>query len=108
MSERITDERLAELLYSCPDEEMPYALKAEREAYNILESNSVATIQHWVDRTDAAIASADEWRIKCEKAKATVARYELALDQLARLGNGNLYGNSDGNRIAQAALKEQP
>ena len=27
-----------------------------------------------------------------------------ALDKLARLGNGLEYGNSDGNRIAQAAI----
>ena len=32
-------------------------------------------------------------------------RYEEALDQLSRLGNWPLLGNSDGNRIARRALK---
>jgi len=29
-----------------------------------------------------------------------------ALESLAKLGNGNQWGNSDGNKIAQKALKE--
>lgn len=33
------------------------------------------------------------------------ARYREALERLARLGNGDHYGNSDGNMIARAALK---
>lgn len=31
--------------------------------------------------------------------------YKTALEKLARLGNGDQYGNSDGNVIAIAALK---
>lgn len=34
-----------------------------------------------------------------------VADYEVALDRLARLGNEPMLGNSDGNKIAQQALK---
>ena len=32
-------------------------------------------------------------------------RYRYALEQLARLGNGELYGNSTGNQIALAAIR---
>jgi len=32
-------------------------------------------------------------------------KYREALEKLARLGNGKEYGNSDGNIIAQQALK---
>lgn len=35
-------------------------------------------------------------------------QYRDALERLARLGNGEHYGNSEGNRIAQAALEEKP
>lgn len=35
-------------------------------------------------------------------------RLREALERLARLGNGDHYGNSDGNMIARAALKETP
>lgn len=35
-----------------------------------------------------------------------VAKMREALEKLARLGNGDSYGNSDGNCIAQAALAE--
>lgn len=33
-----------------------------------------------------------------------VSIYEEALEKLARLGNGNILGNSDGNMIAREAL----
>lgn len=35
-----------------------------------------------------------------------VAELREALEKLARLGNGNNYGNSLGNEIARAALKK--
>ena len=34
-------------------------------------------------------------------------RYREALEKLSKLGNGDQLGNSDGNRIAQQALKEE-
>jgi hypothetical protein len=34
------------------------------------------------------------------------AKLREALERLARLGNGDRYGNSEGNEIARAALKE--
>ena len=39
-----------------------------------------------------------------EKLQQENKRYREALEKLARLGNGNKYGNSDGNIIAQDAL----
>ena len=40
-----------------------------------------------------------------ERLKAVVDAAKRALDELARLGNEPHFGNSDGNLIAQAALK---
>ena len=39
--------------------------------------------------------------------QAEIERLRGALDKLARLGNGDKYGNSIGNEIARAALGEQ-
>ena len=44
---------------------------------------------------------------RLEKLQGQVDRYKTALEKLARLGNGEHYGNSDGNVIAQQALQEQ-
>lgn len=38
--------------------------------------------------------------------KAIIATYEEALNRLARLGNGEHYGNSVGNEIARRALEK--
>ena len=35
-------------------------------------------------------------------------KYKTALEKLARLGNGDRYGNSEGNCIAQQALEQKP
>lgn len=40
-----------------------------------------------------------------EEKLAAAEKMREALEQLARLGNGDEYGNSDGNIIAQQALK---
>jgi len=40
------------------------------------------------------------------KYKKRIEKLEAALETLARLGNGDKYGNSDGNVIAQKALKD--
>ena len=69
---------------------------------------------------DALQAGADDpmWANHCEMSKrtASIAAAELrrlhavnaelleALEKLARLGNGEHYGNSDGNMIARAAI----
>lgn len=38
--------------------------------------------------------------------KAEIERLRAVLEELACLGNGDRYGNSDGNMIAQKALKQ--
>jgi hypothetical protein len=46
-------------------------------------------------------------RVKtCEELEAKLAKAVVTLDKLARLGNGEKFGNSDGNMIARAALAE--
>ncbi len=42
---------------------------------------------------------------RMESDKATIERLTEALERLAKLGNGKCYGNSDGNVMAQEALK---
>lgn len=44
----------------------------------------------------------------CAVVLAKYAVYQEALERLARLGNGDRLGNSDGNRIAQRALEYTP
>ena len=46
----------------------------------------------------------DELWIEVKRLKAINAELIAALEILARLGNGDYYANSDGNRIAQAAI----
>ena len=82
--------------------EQEWRVKAETELVNLLA----------VILRDGGHYQAD-WTVKAvEEAKATVfrERAELAalreaLERLARLGNGDKYGNSEGNVIAQDALK---
>ena len=50
------------------------------------------------DLVPALLAERDDLRTKLDAAVE-------ALDKLARLGNGNMYGNSDGNMIARATLR---
>jgi len=84
--------------------EQEWRVKAETELVNLLA----------VILRDGGHYQAD-WTVKAvEEAKATVfrERAELAalreaLERLARLGNGDKYGNSEGNVIAQDALKAQ-
>lgn len=56
---------------------------------------------HWHSR--ALIGDSKEITLRDE-----IARLREALEQLARLGNEPQYGNSVGNRIAQAALAARP
>ena len=42
---------------------------------------------------------------RLKAAEAENKRLREALERLARLGNGDQYGNSDGNMIARAALE---
>ena len=51
-------------------------------------------------------ASAAETEQALADSKAREGRYRDALEKLACLGNGDYYGNSDGNIIAQKALTQ--
>lgn len=59
----------------------------------------------WVDEAMIAWAWYSENEIPYIRAD-IVDKLVEALERLARLGNGNNYGNSIGNEIARAALKK--
>ena len=46
--------------------------------------------------------------IKTTNLQAQLTAKDEALEQLAKLGNGDYYGNSEGNVIAQVALGYKP
>jgi len=48
----------------------------------------------------------DEMLDRIEELEAKLEKAVESLEKLARLGNGDLYGNSDGNMIARATLAE--
>lgn len=50
--------------------------------------------------------TADEMIYRIEELEAQLAKAVEALEKLARLGNGDRYGNSDGNMIARTTLAE--
>lgn len=58
------------------------------------------------EERDRAIAWRDSDKGRADKAEAKLEKAVLALEKLARLGNGDRYGNSDGNMIARATLAE--
>ena len=43
---------------------------------------------------------------RIEELEAKLAKAVESLEKLARLGNGDLYGNSDGNMIARTTIAE--
>lgn len=57
-----------------------------------------------LDRLIAAARHAHRELVEAYEAK--LAKAEARLEKLARLGNGDRYGNSEGNLIARAALAE--
>ena len=80
--------------------------------------DDVISLHHQLDDQQAEIerlnseynAALENWNHMQEanvKLKAEIERLRSALEKLARLGNGDKYGNSDGNMIARAALGEQ-
>ncbi len=54
--------------------------------------------------TNELLAEVDFLRDQIAALKAENESLLKTMDELARLGNGDQYGNSDGNRIAQAAI----
>jgi len=53
---------------------------------------------------EAARQDAKEAEAYAAELEAKLAKAEETLEKLARLGNGDRYGNSDGNMIARATL----
>jgi Lar family restriction alleviation protein len=72
------------------------------EAWNLRNDMSYAL----ADGLEKAHAREDSQSAALAARDAEIARLRWALEQLARLGNGDKYGNSIGNRIAQAALSQ--
>ena len=71
------------------------------------ESPFECTIQAWGDTEEvAATALISAWDAATHAEK--VRELVRALEKLSCLGNGDRPGNSDGNRIAQAALAALP
>ena len=54
----------------------------------------------------ATMDLAEDYAQERNELKAENAKLKEVLERLARLGNGEHYGNSDGNMIARAALGE--
>jgi hypothetical protein len=76
-------------------EDVTRATAELRERIRVLENDAAGEAVVF----DTIVAQRDEARAEAERLRA-------ALEKLARLGNGQDYGNSKGNMIAQAALKE--
>jgi len=67
-------------------------------------------IEELEDKLDWVITERDETFAlmldRVQTAEAKLAKAVEALEKLARLGNGDRYGNSDGNTIARTTLAE--
>ena len=64
--------------------------------------------EHAIDWRKSAQEISDDYEAKCkfiESQAAEIEHMKKALEKLACLGNGNTYGNSIGNLIAQKALE---
>ncbi len=71
-------------------------------------SDLIKWLREQADLYDQQGLQADfEFGCKLTEAADRIEELEGALDKLARLGNEPHYGNSTGNRIAQAALKDK-
>ena len=76
----------------------------ELEAENhLLKTCGIAEI---AARNPSVMEYMQHWEGRAEAAEAKLAKAVAALDKLARLGNGEKPGNSDGNMIARAAIAE--
>ena len=73
------------------------------------DGNTYAINQHLDEREDddalqEVTAELEQAEARIEELEAKLAEMTEALEKLARLGNGDHYGNSDGNMIAIRAL----
>lgn len=81
--------------------------QAERFApENSFDMNSLRYPENIIAKAKAELVR--EWNRRADESlQAENARLREALERLARLGNGDHYGNSDGNMIARAALAKE-
>jgi len=77
------------------------------------ETNAEPSYEELIDRIEELEKELEYWRgdsaagwDKCEEYRNKLAKAVEALEKLARLGNGDRYGNSDGNTIARTTLAE--
>jgi hypothetical protein len=68
-----------------------------------LRDRGVCSPEHNSCRNDFICEQAAD---RIEELEAKLAKAVEALEKLARLGNGDRYGNSDGNTIARTTLAE--
>jgi chromosome condensin MukBEF complex kleisin-like MukF subunit len=93
-------------------------VKRLRNKSNVFYEMSWPVLYDSENLLDTAAERIEELEAKLEKAVTALKFYRIeeletklaqaveSLEKLARLGNGDLYGNSDGNMIARAALAE--
>jgi hypothetical protein len=67
-----------------------------------LEAKQQETFQMYVDANEAR----KDAEAKLSESEALLAKAMEGLEKLARLGNGDRYGNSEGNMIARTTLAE--
>jgi len=73
----------------------------QMQTENVELSNCCSDYRLEIERLSIEHGCMNEANVKYEK---RIEELEAALETLARLGNGDKYGNSDGNIIAQKAL----
>ena len=82
---------------------------ADRIEALIAEQSNLVVAAHRQGYDQARAVSSELRRAMAERImehEAKLAKTEGALEKLARLGNGDRYGNSEGNMIALATLAE--
>jgi len=82
----------------------------ELEAENKLLNDQMGVLEEWgredLNALPDCLMRLAPALVEIDELKAKLAKAVEALEKLARLGNGDLYGNSDGNMIARTTLAE--
>jgi len=98
--EDVTDEMIA----ACLAAPLGADRGADRDA---MWRNAIAAAINAMPQSDAQ-AQLDALKAERDALRADQNRLRGVLEILARLGNGDKYGNSTGNMIARAALAKEP